>query len=482
MVCGSIAQSDSFCTIHMWSSTTNHTRLNKISAHGHRNTCLKFPLLSICKASSNSKHRDGSKAAADGPIKNLNGLAASAALVAALSFSALSPPLSQAVTSEQLLFLEAWRAVDRAYVDKGFNGQSWFRVRESYLKAETMTTRDETYTAIKKLLASLDDRFTRFLEPERLTALRRGTSGQVTGVGVEVIESDSGLISVVTPLPGGPAESGGVRAGDLISAIDGRSTKGLSIYEATDLLLGEEGSEVTLSLAHSNQPAAVKEIKLARKKIVINPVMSALCSKVSPSVGLSSDSLGYIRIATFNGNTSRAFAEALLSLKKQGAGSLILDIRNNGGGLFPSGVQVARDLIDSGDIVLIADANGVRDIYSSDVGQVLDSTTPLSVLVNKGTASASEVLAGALKDSKRAVIVGQQTFGKGLIQSIIDLSDGSGVAVTVARYQTPLGTDINKKGITPDLELAADSIPIPNAASNKVCEALEGSNAPRLFR
>lgn len=438
-------------------------------------------LVNVMKAKSDSSRIVclGKAEAANGSMNVWSGLA-SAALVAAISLSSFIAPPAQAVTTEQLLFLEAWRAVDRAYVDKGFNGQSWFRVRENYLKTEPMATREETYAAIKKLLASLDDRFTRFLEPERLTALRRGTSGQVTGIGVEVVDQGSSLV-VVTPLPGGPAELAGVKAGDLILAIDGKSTEGLSVYEATDLLLGEEGSEVTLSVSHSDQPSVAREVKLTRRKLTINPVLSTLCSKVSSSVG-SSGSLGYIRIATFNGNTSKAFAESLLSLREQGAGSLILDIRNNGGGLFPSGVQVARDLIDRGDVVLIADANGVRDIYSSDIGQVIDSTTPLAVLVNKGTASASEVLAGALQDSKRAVVAGEQTFGKGIIQSIIDLSDGSGVAVTVARYQTPSGTDINKKGISPDLPLAPDAIPIPNAASNKVCEALEASDAPRLFR
>ncbi|GFH08580.1 PDZ domain-containing protein [Haematococcus lacustris] len=144
--------------------------------------------------------------------------------------------------------------------------------------------------------------------------------------------------------------------------------------------------------------------------------------------------LGYIRVTTFSSNTVPAFQEALKDLQQQGAGQrLVLDLRNNGGGLFPAGVQLGKLLLDRGDIVLIADSGGVRDIYSAD-GTAIDARSPLAVLVNRGTASASEVLAGALKDNRRASIVGSEnTFGKGLIQTVVDLSDGSGVAITVAR-------------------------------------------------
>ncbi len=209
--------------------------------------------------------------------------------------------------------------MDRAYVDKSFNGQSWFRVREQYLKSEPMDNRQQTYAAVTKLLASLDDPFTRFLKPDRLSALRRGTAGSVTGVGVEVTypsDASSKSLVVVTPLPGGPAERSGVRAGDSIVSIDGKPTAGLSLYEASDLLLGEIGSQVTVSVLHSGSLTA-KELVLTREKLAVNPVSSELCSDVAPSVGPAgvSGPLGYIRVATFSSKTSEAFTDAVIDLK-----------------------------------------------------------------------------------------------------------------------------------------------------------------------
>ncbi|GIL56948.1 hypothetical protein Vafri_12225 [Volvox africanus] len=413
----------------------------------------------------------------------------------------LGPQAAHAVSSEQLLFLEAWRAVDRAYVDKDFNGQSWFRVRETFLKKESFESRAETYDAIRKLLASLDDPFTRFLEPARLTELRRGTQkSSVTGVGLEVTFSeDSGvagsLLRVVTPAEGGPADRAGVRPGDVILAVDGKPTTGISLYEASDLLQGPPGTSVTLQVrsnGNDGKPLPPRNVELTRELVVIRPVSYSLCGGVSSSVGLSKKGggverggpseaglrVGYVRLSTFNSNTYQGVTAALKEAQEAGVDGLILDLRNNGGGLFPAGVQVAKLLMSSGDIVLISDSAGVRDIYSADGSGTIDTKTPLSVWVNKGTASASEVLAGALKDNGRGVVVGQSTFGKGLIQTVVDLSDGSGLAITVAKYQTPAGVDINRVGITPDIRLPPDQLANNGPA---VCEQLAGPNAPRVF-
>ena len=449
--------------------------------------------------------------------------AAAAALAAAVAAAAAlaPPPAADAVTTEQLFFLEAWRAVDKAYVDKGFNGQSWFRVKEEYLKKVPMANRAQTYDAIRRLLASLDDPFTRFLEPERLAALRRGTAGSVTGVGVEVTFADAANgggkggakgaggseLVVVTPAPGGPAERAGVRAGDVVEAVGGVPTRGLSLYEASDLLQGPEGSEVVLRVrtpggngsgrgGSGGGGGAARDVTVRRERVEVVPVSYQLCGGVQaaalPGSAAAPGRVGYIRLATFNGNTAAATQQAILDLKKQGVDAFVLDVRSNGGGLFPAGVAVARMWVDRGEIVLIADSQGVRDIYSAD-GNALDADTPLAVLVNRGTASAAEVLAGALKDSGRATIVGGRTFGKGLIQTVVDLSDGSGLAVTLARYQTPLGIDINKVGIAPDLEVdeapagaapgsaeAAGKLPPPGG--DAVCRLLASDDAPRLFK
>ncbi|KAG2446345.1 hypothetical protein HXX76_000932 [Chlamydomonas incerta] len=403
------------------------------------------------------------------------------------------PQPAQAVTAEQLLFLEAWRAVDRAYVDKGFNGQPWFRIRETYLKKEPMEEREQTYAAIRKLLASLDDPFTRFLEPARLARLRGDTEkSEVTGVGVEVslTEEPGGpsksLLKVVSPTEGGPSERAGVRPGDVIAAVDGKPTRGISLYEASDLLQGPAGSSLTLTLQSPGKDGklgAPRDVQLVREKVVFRPVSYATCSGVSPSAGVGAGKEGggkveYIRVTTFNNSTVDGVVAAMREGKAAGVDGLILDMRNNGGGSFPAGVQVAKLLLAGGDIVLISDSSGVRDIYSADKALSLDTTTPLSVWVNKGTGSASEVLAGALKDNGRGTIVGETTFGKGLIQTVVNLSDGSGLAVTVAKYQTPSGLDINKIGITPDIRISPEALAVGGDA---VCRQLAEPAAPRIF-
>jgi carboxyl-terminal processing protease len=194
----------------------------------------------------------------------------------------------------------------------------------------------------------------------------------------------------------------------------------------------------------------------------------------------SNSKLGYIRIATFSKQTVEKFQDALTNLKSQGVDRIVLDVRNNGGGLFPAGVEVGRMLINKGDIVLIADSNGVRDIYEAD-GHPLDDQTPLVVLVNRGTASASEVLSGALKDNGRAVLAGENTFGKGLIQTLVELSDGSAVAVTVAKYQTPAGIDINKIGISPKIVLDAEALTALPFNGQEFCKYASTDAAPNLF-
>ncbi|KAK7838264.1 carboxyl-terminal-processing peptidase 2 [Quercus suber] len=312
----------------------------------------------------------------------------------------------RALTEENLLFLEAWRTIDRAYVDKTFNGQSWFR--------------------------------------------QSGTQGALTGVGLSIgyptqfDGSPAGLV-VISAAPGGPANRAGILSGDVILAIDDTSTEMMGIYDAAERLQGPEGSSVELTIRSGPE---IKHVALMREKVSLNPVKSRLCQV--PGSGRDSRRVGYIKLTSFNQNASGAVKEAIDTLRSNSVNAFVLDLRDNSGGLFPEGIEIAKIWLDKGVIVYICDSRGVRDIYDTDGSNAIAASEPLAVLVNKGTASASEILAGALKDNKRAVLFGEPTYGKGKIQSVFELSDGSGLAVTVARYETPAHTDIDKVGVIPD--------------------------------
>lgn len=284
--------------------------------------------------------------------------------------------------------------MDRAYVDKGFNGQSWFRLREQFLKTVPMTERSETYTAIRKMLATLDDPFTRFLEPARYAQLKRGAQGSVTGVGLEVAFSQEAArlgqllvrlgscafralvpggppktlkthgVQVVAPAPQSPADKAGIKAQDAVLAVDGQKTQGKSLYDVADLLQGEPGSSVVLSVLAKGDSRA-KDVTLlryapplrclhfhiyrpplsrahgCRERVQVVAVRSQTCSSVSPTVGAAANRpVGVLRVATFNKQTVDLFTQQLRALNKAGVGAIILDLRNNGGGSFPAGVQV----------------------------------------------------------------------------------------------------------------------------------------------
>ena len=346
-----------------------------------------------------------------------------------------------ALTPEQQLLSEAWRIVNRSYVDDSFNSRNWRSIRQQAVK-EPLNNREQTYTAIQGMLANLDDPFTRLLKPEQYRSLQVNTSGELTGVGLQIaIDSESGSLTVVAPLAGSPADKAGIQPLDRILKIDGTPTSELSLDEAATRMRGRIGTPVTLTIGRSGRESP-EEIELLRDRITLNPVYAELQS------GPENLPLGYIRLSQFSANATEEVAHAIDRLEKQGAAAYILDLRNNPGGLLQAGIEIARLWLDSGTIVYTVNRQGILGSFEASGGALTDD--PLIVLVNKGTASASEILAGALQDNGRAQLVGEKTFGKGLIQSLFDLSDGSGLAVTVAKYETPNHTDINKQGISPD--------------------------------
>ena len=363
-------------------------------------------------------------------------------------------PSAIAMTEEQRLVAEVWRLVDRAYVDDTFNQKNWWLVRQKAMK-QPMNDKDQAYGVIQKMLAELDDPFTRLLKPEQYRSLQTNTAGELTGVGLQIaLDSDTGELKVIAPVAGSPAEQAGVLPADTILKIDGIQTNGLSLDEAAERMRGPIGSRVTLSVRREGK--ALKDLEIVRDRIALNPVYSDLRLQPDPTNAKVQKKVGYIRLSQFNANATTEVANAIKNLEKQGAEAYVLDLRSNPGGLLQSGIEVARLWLNEGTIVYTVNRQGIEGDFEA-TGQAL-TNDPMVVLVNQGTASASEILAGALKDNGRATIVGERTFGKGLIQSLFDLSDGSGLAVTVAKYETPDHIDINKQGIQPDMSVSLDPI------------------------
>ena len=359
-----------------------------------------------------------------------------------ISVFGLYIPNARAFTEEQKLLLQSWRIVNQAYLDETYNHQNWWKLREKYVK-KPLRDREETYQAIEEMLATLDDPFTRLLRPEQYRSLQVNTSGELSGVGLQInINPKTKLIEVISPLAGSPAEAAGIKPKDSILEIDGVSTKTITLDEAAAKMRGKIGTEVSLRVqSDGDENAKPHTVNIVRDRISLNPVYTALDISTERKVG-------YVRLNQFSANAAKEIAHGVADLEKQGAEAYILDLRNNPGGLLQAGVEIARMWLDNGTIVYTVNRQGALGSFDSN-SEIL-TEDPLVVLVNQGTASASEILAGALQDNERALLVGEKTFGKGLIQSLFELPDGSGLAITVAKYETPNHTDINKLGIMPD--------------------------------
>lgn len=353
-----------------------------------------------------------------------------------------------ALSNEQKLVAEVWRIVNRTYLDETFNHQNWASLRQKALE-KPFQDHQAAYSAIQNMLKSLGDPFTRFLSPQQYRSLQVNTSGELTGVGLQIaLNPETGKLEVVAPIAGSPAEKAGIRPRDRILKIEGISTEKLSLDEAATKMRGAIGSAVTLLIQRDEEDEL--EIKVVRDRISLNPVVAELRSSPQKT------SIGYIRLTQFNANAPMELAHAISSLEKKGADAYILDLRNNPGGLLQAGIEIARLWLESGTIVYTVNRQGIQGTFEA-LGSAL-TRDPLVVLVNQGTASASEILAGALQDNRRALLVGETTFGKGLIQSLFELSDGSGLAVTIAKYETPSHRDINKQGIKPDKIIPSEPI------------------------
>jgi carboxyl-terminal processing protease len=365
-----------------------------------------------------------------------------------------------AFTHEQQLFNEAWRIVNQAYVDGTFNHQNWWNLREKALK-KPLPDRDATYQAIRQMLASLEDPFTRLLPPAQYRSLQTTTAGELTGVGLQItLNTETGNLEVIAPIEGSPAAAAGLQAHDQILQIDEVPTANLSLDEAAEKMRGQLGSTVALKVQKfEGSPNIIETVDIKRNRIEINPV------RVESRKTAEGLSVGYIRLSQFNAKATKEMTDAIQGFENQKVGAYILDLRNNPGGLLQSGVDIADLWLDPTPVVYTVDRHGLLGSFAA-VNPAL-THAPLVVLVNRGTASASEILAGALQDTGRATLVGEKTFGKGEIQSLFDLSDGSGLAVTIATYETPSHRNINKVGIAPDVNIDQDLTPLEALSTSK---------------
>lgn len=326
---------------------------------------------------------------------------------------------------------------------------------------EDIKAKEAIEGAIDGLLLSLDPHSS-YLKPESYREFQNETKGSFTGIGIEITLQD-GIITIIAPIEDTPADRAGIRSQDKIIKIDGVLTKGKTLFEAVKLLRGSKGTEVTISIYREGLED-LQEYTLIREAIPRNSVKSFM---LKPG-------FGYLRISNFQRNTTKEVKQHLSDL--QGAAplqGLIMDLRNNPGGLLDQAVAVADLFLDDGLIVYTKGKKSSQDLNFEAHENITPATYPIVVLVNEGSASASEIVAGALQDHKRGVIVGTQTFGKGSVQTVIPLPDGAGLRMTTARYYTPNGRSIQATGITPDVIAARSDKPIETDATGNTSRIRE---------
>src|SRR5579875_256485 len=358
-----------------------------------------------------------------------------ACLAALIVFVSLFYQPAQGHRSQpQEIYTRAWQLVRDNYYDSSFNGQSWSSWEHRY-DGQIRNTGD-AYKAIKAMLESLNDPYTRFLDPRAFQDENDAIDARIVGIGINLQQSkDQQHLLVTRTLEGSPAKLAGVAAGDEIVAIDGASAVGLTPEQAAEKIRGKAGTDVLITI---RRDGANKSLSITRAEIAIHAVAAKV---IKPNIG-------YIQLSTFISNdTAREFKAALQKLS--GTDGLIVDVRDNPGGLLSNALEIADMLLENGPIVSTIGRHGRHtDMASGDPV----THQPIAVLVDEDSASASEILAGALKDNGRAILVGTRTYGKGLVQEINRLPGGSAIHITVSKYLTPAGTDINKVGVVPDIQ------------------------------
>lgn len=358
------------------------------------------------------------------------------------------------------LYDNVWRLINTKYVDPTNNEQDWSKWRHKY--DNVIRTDEDAYVAIETMVASLNDPYTKFLDPKEFSDETGSIKGSLKGIGIQIGVKD-GKLMVIAPIEDTPAEKAGLLADDEILAIDGKSTKGITVDKAADQIRGEEGTQVRLLIKRKD--TVPKEYTITRAEIEIKSVSQ----KVPENVVMPKD-ICYIRLSSFiSRNAAKEVSEILQNSPYTKA--FIVDLRSNPGGLLSNAIYISDMFLNGGAIVSTVDRDGYKETQKATRGVL--TSKPLVVLVDKGSASASEIFSGAMKDNKRAVIVGTQSFGKGLVQEINKLPNNSGINITIQKYLTPNGTDIHKKGITPDVLVEFTEDDLKNKNDVQLKKAIE---------
>jgi len=358
------------------------------------------------------------------------------------------------------MYDNVWRLINSKYVDQTNNEQNWHKWRHKY--DNVIKTDEDAYVAIDTMVASLNDPYTKFLNPKEFQEETSSIKGSLKGIGIQIGVKD-GKLMVIAPIEDTPAEKAGLLADDEILSIDGKSTKGITVDKAADQIRGEEGTQVTLLIKRKNMEP--KEYTITRAEIEIKSVTQKVPTKMEVP-----EDICYIRLSSFiSRNAAKEVAEIINNNKDKKA--FIVDLRSNPGGLLSNAIYISDMFLNGGAIVSTVDRDGYKETQKATSGIL--TTKPLVVLLNKGSASASEIFSGAMKDNKRAVLVGTQSFGKGLVQEINKLPNNAGINITIQKYLTPNGTDIHKKGITPDVVVELTDDEVKNKDDVQLKKAIE---------
>ena len=358
------------------------------------------------------------------------------------------------------LYDNVWRLINSKFVDQTNNQQNWAKWRHKY--DNQIRTNEDAYVAINTMVASLNDPYTKFLDPKEFADETSSIKGSLKGIGIQIGVKD-GKLMVIAPIEDTPAERAGLQADDEILEIDGVSTKGITVDKAADKIRGKEGTKVTLLVKRKD--VAPKTYTITRAEIEIK----SISQKLPTDMTIPND-FCYIRLSSFISRNAATEFGSILNNNRNKKG-FIVDLRSNPGGLLTNAIYISDMFLDGGTIVSTVDRDGYKETQRASSG--VYTKKPVVVLINKGSASASEIFSGAMKDNHRAVIIGEQSFGKGLVQEINKLPYEAGINITIQKYLTPNGTDINKKGITPDIIVKLTEEDVKNKNDLQLKKAVE---------